>query len=506
MFCAMMATMNDTLLPCDLYTAAEVRRLDRCAIDDHGIPSAELIRRAAAAAFSFCRRHFPGAGRIVVVCGIGNNGADGYVFARLAHQASFRVTVLQVGATYRLSADAALARAESLAAGVSVQDFASAALAGQDLIVDALLGTGLERPVSGVYAEIVNDINNANTPVLALDLPSGIHADSGAILNVAVKAMATISFVALKRGLFTGDGPDCCGTLGYSDLGISPSVFAGLPASAQRLNRACMTRVLGPRRLNSHKGRYGHVWVLGGNHGMAGAVRLAGEAALRVGAGLVSVATRAEHTAAISGPRPELMCHGVENEAQLNALLAQATVIAVGPGMGRDAWSQSLLDAAFSSSKPLVVDADALILLSEAPRNRLNWILTPHPGEAARLLGGTVAEVMADRFAACTEIQKKYGGVCVLKGAGTLVSDGSRFGVCSLGNPRMATAGMGDALTGIVAGLAAQALANGRTLFDIACAAVHLHARAGDAASEVGKVGLITTDIFPFLRAWADEV
>ena len=245
---------------------------------------------------------------------------------------------------------------------------------------------------------------------------------------------------------------------------------------------------------------------MGGNRGMSGAVQMAAEAALRVGAGLVSIATRAKHAGLISAARPELMCHGVDTAAHVDRIMAQASVIAVGPGLGQDPWGRLIFDCALKSTLPMIVDADALNWLAEMPQRRDNWVLTPHPGEAARLLGCSTAEVQNDRFAACVEIHNKYGGVCVLKGAGTLVFDGNAFGVCDAGNPRMATAGMGDTLTGIMAGLAAQALIAGRSLTEIASAAVLLHARAADAASENGKVGLIATDIFPWLRRLASDV
>jgi len=498
--------MEHAPLPCDLFTAAEVRRLDRCAIDEHGIAGGELIHRAGAAAFAFAGEYFGSVQRVVVICGGGNNGADGCVFAQFAHQAGWTVQVFLLDETRPRKGDAAVALAKMREAGVCTMPYSRADLNCADLIVDAMFGTGLDRSLQGIYGEIVADIANSGIPVLAMDIPSGLNADSGAMMGATVKAAATVTFVALKRGMFTAAGRDCCGTIVFSGLDIPSFVFSGFRASARRLTPTCVAPLLEPRALNSHKGRYGHVLVMGGNRGMSGAVQMAAEAALRVGAGLVSIATRAKHAGLISAARPELMCHGVDTAAHVDRIMAQASVIAVGPGLGQDPWGRLIFDCALKSTLPMIVDADALNWLAEMPQRRDNWVLTPHPGEAARLLGCSTAEVQNDRFAACVEIHNKYGGVCVLKGAGTLVFDGNAFGVCDAGNPRMATAGMGDTLTGIMAGLAAQALIAGRSLTEIASAAVLLHARAADAASENGKVGLIATDIFPWLRRWASDV
>ncbi len=251
------------------------------------------------------------------------------------------------------------------------------------------------------------------------------------------------------------------------------------------------------RKPTDDKGHFGHVLVVGGDFCMSGAARLAGEAAARAGAGLVSVATHAEHAAIISAAVPELMCHGVEDSASLMPLLRRASVVAIGPGLGKSPWAQALLGVMLQSDLPMVVDADALNLLAIEPAKKDNWILTPHPGEAARLLGQTVEEVQSDRTAAAIELQKKYGGVVVLKGAGTVVVDSEEvIGICGEGNPGMASGGMGDVLTGVIAGL----LAQGLSLSQAARLGVCLHARAGDSAAEEGQRGLLASDLFPFIR------
>lgn len=251
------------------------------------------------------------------------------------------------------------------------------------------------------------------------------------------------------------------------------------------------------RSPTAQKGDFGHVLVIGGDHGMSGALRLAGEAALRTGAGLVSVATRADHAAGISTSRPELMSHGVESVAQLSPRLKRATVLAAGPGLGQGEWGRKLFSAVLESSLPMVVDADALNLLAAEPVRRDNWILTPHTGEAARLLGQTVEQVQADRIAAAVALKQKYGGVVVLKGAGTLVVDATgEIAMCNEGNPGMASGGMGDVLTGVIAGL----LAQGCDLTESARQGVCLHAHAADLAAQEGQRGLLASDLFPYLR------
>lgn len=266
--------------------------------------------------------------------------------------------------------------------------------------------------------------------------------------------------------------------------------------SATPLTDSMLRAWLPPRARASHKGDYGHVLVVGGDHGMAGAVRLAGEAAARTGSGLVSIATRAAHAAVIAAACPELLCHGVECARDLRVLLQRASVVAIGPGLGQSAWAHDMLAAVLQMRLPRVVDADALNLLAQEPMQCDHWVLTPHPGEAARLLDMTTKQVQADRLQAAQALQQRYGGVCVLKGAGTLVCTSESVAICEAGNPGMASGGMGDVLTGVIAGL----LAQGLSLVDAACAGVYIHAKAGDRAAQEGERGLLASDVMPHLR------
>jgi NAD(P)H-hydrate epimerase len=489
------------MLPEALYTAAQVRHLDRRAIEGHGIPAATLMARAGAAAFAVLRARHPRARRIAVACGPGNNGGDGYVAARLAREAGLEVRVGVVGALPRPESEAGAARAACVQSGVAVAPFDPTLPASAEVVVDALLGTGLARDVEGAFRAAIEAINASGRPVLALDIPSGLDADTGAVRGVAVRAAETVTFVGLKTGLFTAHGRAFSGEILFDDLGVPPAVYDGLAPTARRLTEAGLCGTLHPRPADAHKGTFGHVLVIGGGPGMPGAARLAGQAASRAGAGLVTLAVHpSSHAACAAACAPELLVFGVAAPGELAPLAARADVIALGPGLGQDAWAQALFQAALRAGKPLVVDADALNLLAREPLRAEDWILTPHPGEAGRLLGIGAERVQADRFAAVRALAQSYGGVCVLKGSGTLVAeDGDEtVDLCDRGNPGMASGGMGDVLTGIIAALRAQGLAARAA----ARLGVWLHATAADeaAAAGGGEIGLVASDLFGSLR------
>ena len=493
-------------LPYALYRAEQVREMDRIAIQTYGIPGEELMERAGQAAFALLRERWPDARRLLVVCGPGNNGGDGYVVARLALERGLDALLVQLGHTARIRGEAAIHRQRYLdVGGGEILDAGWPVDA--DVIVDAIFGTGLERPVSGHWADAIRRIDQANRPVLALDLPSGLHADTGAVLGVAVRAAATISFIGLKQGLFTGNAPDYVGEVFYHALEVPARLFASQVHAARRQDWKRQRGILPKRRRTAHKGDFGHVLVIGGNHGMGGAARLAGEAALRGGAGLVSLATRAGHAASVVAARPELMARGIDDASDLAPMLARASVLVLGPGLGDDEWAHALFDAAIAAGKPGVLDADGLNRLAglATPPDLAGWVLTPHPGEAARLLGTTTREIQTDRFAALRALQARYpGATVVLKGAGSLVSAaaGKPPSVCTVGNPGMASGGMGDVLGGVIAALLAQHL----PADEAAVAGVCAHGEAADrAAAEHGERGLLASDLYPRLRRLLNE-
>ncbi len=496
-------TMPDKdCLPAALYRADQVREMDRQAIEEYGIPGDTLMERAGQAAFDLLRRRWPRAKRILVLAGTGNNGGDGFVVARLALQAGLHVRVLQLGDRERIRGDARTNAMRYAALSGDWQPCGDDLPRDADLIVDAVLGTGLERRVEGRWARILGHVNAARIPVLSLDVPSGLHSDTGVILGTAVCADVTISFIALKQGMFTADGPDCCGDIHFHALDVPARVYARQLLSARRLDWSRQRELLRPRKRTAHKGDFGHVLAVAGDLGFGGAARLCAEAALRTGAGLVSLATRREHLPAILAGRPEIMAHAVEEVSALEPLLARAGVIAIGPGLGRHEWGMALWEKVMAQELPMVVDADALNLLSEAPGRREDWVLTPHPGEAARLLGCTTRDIHADRYGAARELQQRYGGVVVLKGAGSIIAGDAHQppAVCSDGNPGMASGGMGDVLTGIIAAW----LAQGWPAREAAQLGVCLHAAAADKAARAGERGLLASDLMSHIRRLAN--
>ncbi|CAN5301672.1 bifunctional ADP-dependent NAD(P)H-hydrate dehydratase/NAD(P)H-hydrate epimerase [soil metagenome] len=488
-------------LPVEVYTAAQVRELDRLAIEDAGMAGFTLMTRAGQAAFSKLRSRWPRADRLLILCGGGNNAGDGYVVAHAARDAGLNVRVAALVTPDRLRGDAARAYAGFTTAGGTTRRWRPELLEGRDLIVDAILGSGLERPLEGELRATVECINRAGLPLFALDLPTGLHADTGAELAAAARADATMSFIGLKLGYFLGAGPDCVGELYFDGLGVPAAVYENLNAPVQRLTEAWLGNILQRRRPGTHKGEQGHALVIGGRSGMGGAIRMTAEAALRAGAGLVTVATAADNVAAVTTARPELMVWGIEQGDALEELIDRADVVAIGPGLGTGAWGRALWRTVLASERPLVVDADALNLLAADPVRRARWILTPHPGEAGRLLARSTAEVQADRLGSVRELTRRFDAVAALKGAGTLIADGdSAIALCDRGNAGMASAGMGDVLTGVIAGLAA----GGRPLIDAARAGVLIHALAGDDAAAQGERGMLATDLFAHIRRRAN--
>ncbi|KKO44706.1 hypothetical protein WG68_14260 [Arsukibacterium ikkense] len=479
-----------------LYRAATIRQLEQQAIAGLGHNGGFiLMQRAAEALLALLQQLWPPPCTILVYAGNGNNGGDGYLLAALARSNGYDVRLYLHGDHTALGSAARQAANAAAAASVPVVS----AFAAAELLIDALFGVGLNRPLDKTTSELIQQINRSGKPVLAVDIPSGLAADSGAALPLAVKASCTLSFIGLKAGLLMQDGLDHSGKLWVSPLQLATELAAQSPACSS-LAAAAISTLLPVRPANSHKGLFGHVLVIGGDYGFGGAAILAAQAAVNCGAGLVSLYSRSEHSSAMLGRQPEVMV----SSNDCTTLLQRASVIAIGPGLGKQSWGQALMAQALASNKPLVLDADALNFIASLPEaqqtrlKRQNWLLTPHPGEAARLLNCSTADIQQDRLAAVSRLQQRYGGVVLLKGAGTLICDqNGEVSLLAAANPALASGGMGDVLTGIIAALLAQGL-DGSAACQLA-AWLHLNA-AASLLQQQRQSWLTATDLISQLK------
>ncbi len=470
-----------------LYTAAESREVDRRAIEDCGVAGFDLMCRAARFACDVFTARWPDAVSACVLAGRGNNAGDGYVLAAMLQAIGVHVTLLQVGPAPDRG-DGALAVAYARERGVEAASFVGAVVG--DVIVDALLGTGVSGALRAPYAQAVHSINSASRPVLAIDLPTGLSADSGGAVGdveEVVRADVTATFITRKIGQHTGLGLEVCGALHYHDLNTPRAAFqGGIPWLRE-------VRSQEPLPVNSYKHARGHVVVVGGDTSMGGAVILAGEAALRSGAGMVTLATRAQHRAAALARRPELMVMEADDRAALEQLLGRASAVVLGPGLGRSMWGRSLFEFVMGHApKRLLVDADGLFHLADT-RQQGAAVITPHVAEAARLLGMRAADVQADRPEAARLLNERYGACVVLKGAGSVIAGAATLAICGRGTPAMATAGMGDVLCGVVA---AGLRPEDERVFDALCNAVLNHAVAGELAERRLGHHIVASDLF----------
>nr|WP_299242402.1 NAD(P)H-hydrate dehydratase [uncultured Halomonas sp.] len=486
-----------------LYLAEQVREIDRRTIAAEEGLGFDLMQRAARAAYDEARLRWPNAQRLYVFCGAGNNAGDGYVMAALAARDGLSVQLIALRESQELEGDAARALEMAESAGVYAVRWQEGMALEGGVIIDALLGTGLGGEVREPFAAAIEAINASDLPVLAIDIPSGLAADTGAVLGCAVDADVTVTFIADKFGLHTGQAADHVGEVVFRSLDIEAQMHQDLPPAAELLEKSVIAKALPPRRRDSHKGDFGHVLVIGGAPGFGGAALLASESAARLGAGKISLATAPEHVNASLIRTPEIMARGVRGVSDVKPLLEGASVIVIGPGLGQGAWGQGMLQVALASNKPLVVDADGLNLLAAhwPDEKRDDWVLTPHPGEAARLLDCNAKTIEADRLSAVQTLQLKRGGTVVLKGAGTLVAGPGGVAVCPYGNPGMASGGMGDVLSGMLGALVAQGL----EMVQAAHVGVTLHALAADhAAYEAGERGLLAGDLASYGRFLAN--
>lgn len=489
-------------LPCEMYTSEQIYQAEQDYLATGELTNFELIELAGNAAFRLLSKRHSKDVPILVLAGYGNNGADAFICASKLIESGYLVSLMAVSRTEAEQAsrlDFTRCRDAYICRGGIVEEPDLERIGAAEVIVDGLLGTGVKGEVRETIRHIIDTVNKSKAWVLSIDVPSGIIPDTG-YSACAIEADMTITFGALKQGLMTGHARHCCGKIMLASLGMSP--FLPATGVTQVTDKFVRARII-PRARDSHKGLSGKVTVIGGDNGMAGAVRLAGEACLRAGAGLVNVISRPEHQNTVNANRPELMfwgCELVDMEVYLR--LGWAHTLVIGPGLGKQTWGYNLLKAVALSDKPCVLDADALNLLSEEPRSQGNWILTPHSGEAARLLACSIENVEKDRFKAAQDIQAKYGGIVVLKGPGTLITDGKQCVVAPVGNPGLASGGCGDVLSGVIGAL----LSQNHSLLDAAVMGVVIHGTAADRAALQGERGMLASDLMPHIRSLVNNI
>ena len=468
----------------ELYTPESVYRLDQAAVERDRFSEVELMQRAGERVWRELIARWPDAAAISVFAGAGNNGGDAFVVALCARARGIDVQLLVQGDLARQSPTSAHFKAAWQRIGGTWEDWQQQELRG-DVIVDGLLGIGLERELDADWQVLIETINRSLVPKLAIDIPSGLSGLTGVAQPVAVRADLTVTFIGAKIGQYLADGPDYCGELVFDDLGVSRQTRNGVPADLGVIESCQLPP---PRRRNSHKNQYGHVLVVGGDRGMSGAVALAAHAALRSGAGLVTALVHPDCRHSLAAV-PEIM---VLDWDALARKLEQADVIVVGPGLGDSAAAGKCLQKLSAAELPMVADAGALKREFLQSLKSRQVVITPHPGEAAALLEKTTGAIQSDRVRACRALVKACRATCVLKGSGTLIADAERIEINLRGNPGMASAGMGDVLSGIIAAM----LAQGLEPYAAARSAVFLHALGAEMfAEEADETGLLASDI-----------
>lgn len=511
-----MALINlNASLPQQAFQAKQVLENEAIVAKTQNIAMYDLMEAAGLAVFKLMTKSSVKNKSLLVVCGKGNNGGDGFIVARLAKEAGWRVTVLLFAKSQALSGDA-LQAFKKLQKIINVIEESTTDSLNNQLtkilhqehfthIVDAIFGIGFRGVLPQNISNAIEQLNKEKTEKIAIDLPSGVNATTGDVTNIAFIANTTMSFIVHKQGLFTGQAVNYVGKVKLATLGLSqPFIKQVSTRTSLQGNTKDKQQLplLSKRKISSHKGDIGHLLTIGGNVNFPGAIRLASEAALRSGAALVSVCSHEKSQLFIHSKQPELMIAGHCNiSLKENEQSDKYKQLLIGPGLGKDEWAKKLFTYALALHKPMVIDADALTLLSQhqlskSTQYRDNWVLTPHPGEAARLLNCSIAEIENNRFTAINNIVNKYGGICVLKGAGTLISDGKHCWINTSGNPAMASGGMGDVLSGIIAALLIQMndkLAAVRL-------AVFIHGVIADKiVKQQGEIGLLASDIIKLL-------
>jgi NAD(P)H-hydrate epimerase len=477
---------------------AQVREGEAFAANAKGLELYNLMERAGQAVFAIGMAQYPSAEHWLICCGTGNNGGDGYIVASLAKSVGLFVTVWQLGDPALLVGDAQQAYRQWLHHGGHVFDARDEQVPETvDVIIDALHGSGLHGKVRPESAVVIEKLNQNSAPIIAVDMPSGLCGDTGTVLGHCINADHTMSFIGLKQGLVTGQARDYVGVLHFAGLGVEDVFDQQNRPTAMAINSKELSQKLPARKSNSHKGNYGKVLLAGGHKGMGGALILAAKAAAKCGAGMVATLCHKHNVPPMLIAIPEVMSSDWDDIDLIATRLEWCSVVGLGPGLGRDAQAKAIFHVFSNSKKPKVVDADALHFLAREPTIDSLRVITPHSAEAAMLLGITVDQVEVNRYQSVQALQRKYGGVAVLKGPGTLVCDGDNTWVCLEGNPGMASAGMGDVLAGIITSLMAQGLA----ISEAARFGVMIHSRAGDTeAKQAGQRGLLSSDVIEHLR------
>jgi hydroxyethylthiazole kinase-like uncharacterized protein yjeF len=505
-----------------LVKASEIQEMDRITIQELGISGAVLMENAARGAARVFLDHFAPStnSRVVVLCGRGNNGGDGYVMARYLHQAGFRVTVILLSKLNNVSGDALINLKVIKKMGLEILEVPDAkrwgtkrrVLRSCDYIIDGILGTGLNSPVKGFYSQVLKYVNALGKPIMAIDIPSGLNADTGQIMGVAIKAELTATFGFPKVGHLIFPGADLVGRLVRIDIGIPDSVATQVPMSSVMTDPSDLSHLFAIENQDIHKGNRGHLLVLSGSTGKTGAATLTALGGLRAGAGLVTLGVpkslnpilESKLTEAMTEPLPETSdgSLSLKAEKRIRALMEGKTALALGPGLSTDHETASLVRRIVAGSRlPMVIDADGLNALSQDQASISNCsqsaILTPHPGEMARLTGMKTSAIQHDRIGTSIQFVKKYGCYLVLKGARTLVAqpDGKLY-VNPTGNPALSSGGAGDVLTGLIGGF----LARGWSMAEAAIAGVYLHGMAADyLAEDMGQVGVLAGELLDVL-------
>lgn len=501
-------------LPIELYQRKAIVQAELAAVAAGDCSLYELVEKAGTAAFELLKFANKLQSNVLILAGNGNNGADAFVIARKLIENNINCILLERRSSHQTD-EIIEAQQGFLDAGGKINELTlhsmDEALSVSETIVDGLLGTGINGKLRQDLCDFIEKINTSKQDkksndykkwILSLDLPSGIQADTGVVDPIAINADMTLCFGGLKQGLFTGSAKNYTGDIYFADLGLSSFLHS---ANAFRYDEETVPYFLPKRAKNSNKGNFGKLLAIGGDLGMAGAIRLSSEASLRSGAGLVTVVSHSINQSIINNNRPELMfcafdeyqSHTSSDWLKLKDKIDWCSNIVLGPGLGIQEWGQALFAFLLTFNKPMLLDADALNLLAKITGKKSNWILTPHPGEAARLLGTSIAEIEKDRFAAIKKLHHQYGGVILLKGAGTLVFDGKKLIVCPVGNPGLASGGCGDVLSGVIGALISQGL----DLMAATVLGVVVHGKSADlAVRRDGEIGMLASDLLSYIR------